>query len=444
MTDDDYPVETPRQRAVPSGRLSRLSSFGRLAGGVAGGMIGEGARRLASGERPKVSDLLLTPSNAKMVADQLAHLRGAAMKLGQMISMDAGDMLPPELAAIMSRLRDQAHHMPPGQLKTVLEAAWGKDWRTRFQRFGPSPVAAASIGQVHRAQTKDGRDLAIKVQYPGVARSIDSDVDNVTTLLRISGLIPKVLDIAPLLREAKRQLHEEADYEREGAEMERFAALLTDDPRYIVPRRDREFTTSTILAMTYIEGAPIESIESEPQAVRDEVIANLIQLVLRELFEFGHMQTDPNFANYRYQEEGGQLVLLDFGASQAIAPRVAASYRSLLGSVFAGDRDAVREGAIAAGFLGQAAADKHRALVDRMIDIVLVEVGAPDRFDFGDRAFVSVLAEMGQEMAEDRATWHLPPAAMIFVQRKISGTALLAARLKARVDIRTLSAPFLA
>ena len=441
--DDDAPADRRRQRAVPSGRLSRLGSFGKLAGGVAGGMIGEGARRLAAGERPRMSDMLLTPGNAKKVADQLAHLRGAAMKLGQMISMDAGDMLPPELAMIMARLRDQAQHMPPGQLKTVLADAWGPDWRQRFTRFGPTPVAAASIGQVHRATTKDGRDLAIKVQYPGVARSIDSDVDNVATLLRVSGLVPKSLDLSPLLSEAKTQLREEADYEREGQELERFAALLADDPRYIVPRLDAEFTMTDILAMTFVEGAPIESIEAEPQAVRDTVIGNLIELVLRELFDFGHMQTDPNFANYRYQADEGRLVLLDFGASRAIEPRVSAAYRTLLSAVFKGDRDKVREAAIDAGFLGPAAAAKHRALVDRMIDIILVEIGRPDRFDFGDRAFVSVLAEMGQDMAEDRATWHLPPADLIFAQRKISGTALLAARLKAKVDIRALAAPYL-
>ena len=177
--------------------------------------------------------------------------------------------------------------------------------------------------------------------------------------------------------------------------------------------------------------------------MRDTVIGNLIELVLRELFDFGHMQTDPNFANYRYQADEGRLVLLDFGASRAIEPRVSAAYRTLLSAVFKGDRDKVREAAIDAGFLGPAAAAKHRPLVDRMIDIILVEIGRPDRFDFGDRAFVSVLAEMGQDMAEDRATWHLPPADLIFAQRKISGTALLAARLKAKVDIRALAAPYL-
>lgn len=191
-------------RAVPKGRLSRLGSFGRLAGGVASGMVAEGARRLADGQRPRMGDLLLTPGNIGRITDQLAHLRGAAMKLGQMISMDAGDFLPPELTDILARLRDGAHHMPPPQLQQVLNVHWGKDWRRRFASFGPSPIAAASIGQVHRATTHDGRALAIKVQYPGIAESIDADVDNVATLLRVSGLLPRELDLAPLLAEAKR------------------------------------------------------------------------------------------------------------------------------------------------------------------------------------------------------------------------------------------------
>ena len=220
---------------IPSGRLSRFGQFGRLAGGVAGGMLAEGARRLAEGERPRMREMLLTPGNVARVADRLSHLRGAAMKLGQMISMDAGDMLPPELADIMARLRERAHPMPPAQLQQVLARDWGRDWRDRFARFDASPLAAASIGQVHRAITRDGRDLAIKVQYPGVADSIVADVDNVATLLRVSNLLPRGLDIAPLLAEAKRQLAEEADYRREGEQMVRFGALLAGKDDYVVP-----------------------------------------------------------------------------------------------------------------------------------------------------------------------------------------------------------------
>jgi predicted unusual protein kinase regulating ubiquinone biosynthesis (AarF/ABC1/UbiB family) len=427
-----------RGRAVPSGRLSRLGSFGRLAGGVAGGMVAEGARRLVSGERPRMRDMLLTPGNVSRVADQLAHLRGAAMKLGQMISMDAGDLLPPELAQIMGRLRERGYRMPPAQLQSVLAKQWGRDWRTRFARFEPSPIAAASIGQVHRATTKGGRLLAIKVQYPGVAESIDADVDNVATLLRVSGVLPQALDIRPLLEEAKRQLKEEADYLREGEQMGRFAALLADSPEFVVPTLDTEFTTSRVLAMSFIEGVAIETLAEAPQETRDATMQLLMRLVLRELFEFGAMQTDPNFANYRYQPETGRLVLLDFGAARPVAPTTTQAYRGLLEAGLSGETARVKQAAIAAGIVTADMAQRHGATLDRMIGVILGELNKPGAFDFGDRAFVGVLREDGMAVASDRAAWHLPPADMLFVQRKISGTALLAARLKARVDVRSL------
>jgi predicted unusual protein kinase regulating ubiquinone biosynthesis (AarF/ABC1/UbiB family) len=433
---DDKPDD--RGRAVPSGRLSRLGSFGRLASGVAGGMMAEGARRLASGERPRMRDMLLTPGNVIRVADQLAHLRGAAMKLGQMISMDAGDMLPPELAQIMGRLRENAYRMPPAQLNQVLGAQWGKDWRTRFARFEPSPIAAASIGQVHRATTHDGRLLAIKVQYPGVAESIDADVDNVATLLRVSGLLPHGLDIQPLLQEAKQQLREEADYVREGEQMVRFAALLADAPQFIVPTLDPEFTSSRVLAMSFIEGVPVETLVDAPQETRDRVMSTLIDLVLRELLEFGAMQTDPNFANYRYQPDSGRIVLLDFGAARRVAAVTSASYRGLLLAGLLGDPDRLKQAAIAANILTNSMTERHGTVLDRMLDVIVGEFNRPGPFDFGDRGFVGLLREDGIAVANDRAAWHLPPADMLFVQRKISGTALLAARLKARVDVRAL------
>lgn len=425
-----------RSRGIPSGRLSRLGVFGKIAGGVAGGVVAEGARRLAAGERPQMSDLLLTPGNITRVTEQLSHLRGAAMKLGQMISMDAGDILPPELSAILGRLRDRAHHMPPQQLQLVLAKHWGKDWRRRFARFGATPIAAASIGQVHKVETHDGRTLAIKVQYPGVRASIDSDVDNVATLLRMTGMMPKEIDIAPLLVEAKRQLHEEADYTREGQQMQRFAALLADDPDFVVPVLDAEFTSGEVLAMSFVEGTAIENLVDAPQEERDRVMTALIRLVLRELFDFSLMQTDPNFANFRYQRDSGKLVLLDFGATRDVTPATAAGYRGLLTAGLNGDRDAVRVAAVAAGFLGEQTIARHPALIDRMIAVIIEEMNRPGAFDFGDRAFVNVLRDQGIEIGQDRAAWHMPPIEMLFAQRKISGTALLAARLKAKVDVR--------
>ncbi|MGB3165415.1 MAG: AarF/ABC1/UbiB kinase family protein, partial [Alteraurantiacibacter sp.] len=359
------------------------------------------------------------------------------------ISMDAGDMLPPELAAILARVREQADRMPPKQLRDMLDADWGTGWLGRFSHFNPRPIAAASIGQVHKATTKDGRELAIKVQYPGVKESIDADIDNVATLLRVSGVLPKELDIAPLLAEAKRQLHEEADYAREGKQMMLYRDRMASDDTFVVPAIAQNFSTGRVLAMDYIPGHPVEEQEDAPQEERDRVAAAIIALVLRELFEFGVMQTDPNFGNYRYQPESGKLVLLDFGATRAVEPWVAASYRRLLAAGMAQDREAVRLAALGAGFVAAGVVTNHSERFDRMIDVILAEMHKPGPFDFGDRAFVSALRDEGMAMAQDKATWHIPPVETLFVQRKISGTALLAARLKARVDVRALVRPYI-
>lgn len=424
-----------RYRKVPSARLSRLASFGQLAGGIAGGVLAEGARKLASGERPRLSDLLLTPANATRVTEQLSKLRGAAMKLGQMISMDAGDVLPPELTDILARLRDAAHYMPPAQLNKVLIAEWGPDWRRRFKHFEARPIAAASIGQVHRATLPDGTLLAIKVQYPGVAESIDADVDNVASLLRISNLLPSTLDIAPLLTEAKRQLHEEADYVREAEQMLRYRQLLSGEEAFLIPAPYPEYSGKRILAMDFVPGQSIETLQSESQAVRDRTMGGLLDLVLRELFEFGFMQTDPNFANYRWQPESGRIVLLDFGAARAVPKKTVASYRRLMLAGLAQDHDALRDALIEIGFVSPVTLQRHRPALDGMIDILMAHLGRPGLFDFADRSFVDRVRGHAETIIADKAAWHVPPADTLFVQRKVSGTALLAIRMQARLPL---------
>ncbi len=446
MADDtkDNPSENPREdrsreRAVPSGRLARFGTFGRLVGGVAGGMAAEGARRLTSGEKISTRDLILTPGNVRRMTDRLSHLRGAAMKMGQMISLDAGDFLPPELSDILATLRDQANFMPTKQLDTVLRAEWGADWRKQFKWFNPRPIAAASIGQVHKALTRDGQELAIKVQYPGVAKSIDSDVDNVMTLLKVAGFAPPELEIEKLLAVAKQQLREEADYEREGAQMELYREKLADTPGFVVPRLNRELTRGSILAMSFEDGVSIEKLSDEPDERRDEIYGRLLRLVARELFEFGVMQTDPNFANFRYRPATGEIILLDFGACRPVDPVVSNGYRDMLIAGLQGNREEVRDATERAGFMQPIVFEKHPERVYKMIDIVINEMREDAPFDFGDRGFVPLLREEGFAIAQDKDTWAFPPIETLFVQRKVSGTALLGARLKAKVNVRRIS-----
>lgn len=420
--------------AVPRGRVARFARFGALAGGIAGRAAVDGVRRLAAGERPDAASLLLTPGNVRRVTEQLAQLRGAAMKMGQLISMDSGDFLPAELGEIMARLCSDAQAMPPKQLKAVLDRNWGAGWLAKFARFDVRPIAAASIGQVHRATLKDGRELAVKVQYPGVRDSIDSDVDNVATLMRLSGLVPAALEVAPMLAEAKRQLHEEADYAREAECLARFGALLVGADAFVVPGLVPALSTRDVLAMDYAAGQPVEALVEAPQDVRDRVMTQLIGLVFRELFEFRLMQTDPNFANYRW--DGARIVLLDFGATRAISAEVSDRYRRLMAAGLAGDRAAARTAAVEIGFFGAGAGVAQQDRIMDLFEAAFGQVSADGMFDFAGTDMAARLKDDGLALAQDRDFWHLPPVDTLFLQRKFGGVFLLGVRLKARVDVR--------
>jgi len=424
--------------AVPTSRAARLLRFGGMASGIAGSVAVVGLRALASGKRPDLAQLLLTPANTWRLTDGLSNLRGAALKLGQMLSMDIGLVLPDELTLILGRLRDDARHMPPKQLQTVLDAEWGTDWYGRFARFDVRPFAAASIGQVHRAVTRDGQDLAIKVQYPGVRASIDSDLDNVATLMRVPGLLPRGVDISPLLIEAKRQLHAEADYLAEAQHLARFGALLEGSDIFALPTLHADLCTPQVLAMSFMESAPLDSLVDAPQPVRDRVAAALIDLVLRELFVFGAMQTDPNLANYRHDPRTGRIVLLDFGAVQPIAPELVADFRALARVALDGGAAETREAMLRIGYFGPATARHHQDLIMSMFNAAMAPLRQETPFDFGSSDLLERLRDMGRSIGNDREIAHVPPAATLFLHRKIGGMYLMAARLRARIALRPI------
>ena len=434
LNPDDGDTSHPEAMAVPSGRGSRLVRLGWMATGIAGGMLAEGARQLAQGNRPKVKDLLLTPANARRMADQLAKLRGAAMKVGQLLSMESGDLLPPVLSDILARLRSDARAMPKAQIKAVLEASWGKGWEAQFSHFSFAPLAAASIGQVHRAQTRDGRDLAIKIQYPGVRESIDSDVDSVAGLLRLSGLLPKNMDIKPLLRDAKQQLHDESDYLKEGGFLKRYRDLLADAPAFALPKLHADLTTQGVLAMDYMAGVPIESLVDAPQAVRNRVMDLLFDLLLREVFEFRLVQTDPNFANYRYDPATGQLILLDFGATRVYKAAMANHFKQLVKGAMLQDRAAMRAACLAIGYFEESTQDRH---VQAVLDIgaqALEPFSRKDGYDFGTSDLPERIRSGVIALGMDREFWTVPPTEAMLLERKFGGLYLLAIRLKAQVN----------
>jgi len=418
----------------------------RAAGEFALGGAAEGVRRLVAG-RSAVGEAsaFLSVDSARRLAARLARLRGGAMKLGQMMSLQGADLLPPEFAQALAPLRAQAAPMPRAQLRRALGREYGRGWERRFAHFDDEPIAAASIGQVHRARAADGRELALKIQYPGVARSIRSDVENLAAMLQLLRLLPHEVDVPAIAAEAARQLGQEADYLAEADFLERFATLVADEPRLVVPRVHRDLTTARILAMDYMEGEPLETLADDgvPQATRDAIGTLLERLMLRELFEFRVMQTDPNFANYLWQPASGKLVLLDFGSSVAFEPAFVRNYARISRAVIDGDR---REVARLAAAIGYAAPGDPPALLDATTDVIMLvcePLRHAGRYDFTESDLPSRARSLGIDLGIRQGLLRTPPPETLFLHRKLVGSFLTLAHIRARVDARALALPLL-
>lgn len=430
-----------RFSSVPRSRLSRFAQLGSLAGKVAGNVIAEGSKHWIRGKNPGLQQLLISPANARDLADKLSKMRGAAMKVGQMISMDTGGIIPKELATLLEKLRADADRMPPSQLMAVLEKEWGTGWDEKFSRFSFEPSAAASIGQVHKAVLASGETVAVKVQYPGVRESIDSDIRNVQGLLKMSGLLPKDLDLEPIIEEARIQLHREADYRLEGEYLQQYGELVNGnlgEAGFVVPGYFESHSTDSILCMSWQEGVPLEeALRTHPQW-SDQIMAKLFELFFSELFVFKAVQTDPNLANYLLDTESQRIVLLDLGALRFYDDEFVARYRNALIAARDQNREQLNQALQELGFF---ASRKQSANQDVILDIFIL-AAEPLRFDgryhFGRSDLAQRIHQRGLEVSSNPDAWHTPPPEVLFLHRKMAGLYLMAARLNAQVDVATL------
>ncbi len=432
--------------AVPSGRSARFLKVARMAAGVAGGFVAEGSRQLAKGKRPQWQEMLLTPQNAKRVTQRLSEMRGAAMKLGQMLSMESDSLLPPALAEILGNLRENATTMPETQLQQSLVAALGEDWEQRFDLFEREPLAAASIGQVHQAELS-GQALAVKVQYPGVSKSIDSDVDNIASLLNMTRLIPEHVELDGILEDTKQQLHEEADYLREARFLAEFRQKLEGDPRYLVPEYYAELSGKTVLTMSLVDGYPIEKLSEVSSDTRDQAMHSLFELMFNELFDWRMMQTDPNFANYRWQLDQNddalqaRIVLLDFGATRTFKKGFVANYRKLVKAIIEGSDEELLNAAKAIGYAVDGTSDAYQRLLLDIFYLALEPIRFDEDYSFKEAQLPRRVAELAQKHGGSKDFWQTPPTDALYLHRKIGGMFMLAERLNSTVNLHSLIKP---
>lgn len=430
------------EKPIPSSRISRFLKVGSMAGAITGNVIKNGVGAALKAQRPSAKNTLLNLNNAKTITKHLAQMRGAAMKLGQMLSMDAGELLPPEWEPILALLREQANSMPNAQLQQVLKANWGENWQAHFSEFSFAPIAAASIGQVHKGVLKSGETVAVKVQYPGVAQSIDSDIDNVAGLLSMTRLIPKGLDIKGILEQAKEQLKQEADYESELRYLQHYKSLLAGDERYIVPKVHTHLSNQHILCMEFIEARPMAELAYETRATKTTILENLFDLVFKELFVFRFTQSDPNYANFLFNDTSKQLVLLDFGACRTISEHASQGYFDLAKAMQAQNSEDILTSLIKLGLLNAATPQDAKEIVVQAC-LTASEALQSEQYNFKAAQIVQRLQQQTMGLISEKNAIASPNFDVALINRKVSGTVLLANKMNVDLSLQGLLAGYI-
>ena len=350
-------------------------------------------------------------------------------------------MLPEPINQILQRVQDNADYMPPSQRNQVLSSNLGTEWRDLFSTFDEQPIAAASIGQVHKATLKSSSSsVAVKVQYPGVASSISSDLSNLSLLLTASRLLPKGLFLEKTIANARIELAWECDYIREARCANKFVELLsseTDQEIFTVPKIHDEASGAQVLTADFMTGTGVTKIGPRlSQSQRDRIGTQILRLCLRELCDFAFMQTDPNWTNFLFNPTTNKLELLDFGAAREYPQKFIAPYIRTLRAASRGDRDTIYQLSIELGYL---TGHESKAMANAHINSVLTLAepftdDAPEVYDFRDQTITDRVRSFIPTMLRERLA--PPPEETYSLHRKLSGAFLLLAKLGSRVPCK--------
>jgi len=425
-------------KGIPTGLWSRSRSVLALAAGIAGHELKHKVRtRIASAEKLGLSELRTRVEQAKLVAESLGRLKGAFMKGGQLLSIDASELLPPEAMEILATLQGQAEAVDFAIIQGVLEEELGVDGLQALSELESRPAASASIGQVHRARAF-GMPVAVKVQYPGIAASIDADVALLERLasswLALTG---REIDLAGTFEELRTILHLEADYVRERAYLDRYGALVARDVRFEVPRSVPSLSTSKVLTMSWANGMPLGDWVrgAPPRAERVAFASAVLDLYCMEFFQWGVVQTDPNFGNFLIRAEEQTIVLLDFGATVEYDADFRARYVALLRAVGTGDPGRIVDAGVAFELI-----DPRESLDTRGLFVEML-MSAAEPFQQCGTPFVFRSADYAARSQDvvKRFTKSLrfspPPRRLIFLHRKLGGLFQLLKRLDVELDL---------
>ena len=379
---------------------------------------------LFSVKRPDLKSALISKKNVTATVDTLKNLRGAAMKFGQLLSLDETVILSPDLAAIFAQLQSSGYSMTPSQLKKVLNHNWGDDWLKHFKYFDVRPFAAASIGQVHKATLKSGEVVAIKVQFPGVKQSIDSDLATLKFIMKTSGMLPENFPLEHYLSQCGDLLKRETNYELEAENINLFSGFLNGSKVIHVPQVYNELSTDQTLTMSFLEGRELSNIMEFDQSARDEISLNLIELLFNEIFNFKMVQTDPNLANFLLTRGGKSICILDFGACCRVSEDTYRLYKELLSVALSLDLNCIKSFLQEKNFIPQETSMAGTKFLENIISVTINELSKDETFDFQKSKVFQLIVQENLNLYFDLIPSSVLGSDFIFIQRKIFGLIL--------------------
>lgn len=387
------------------------------------------------------------------LANELGKLKGSVVKVGQIMALYGEHVLPEEVTDAFRTLEEQTHALSWSAIEPLLKQELG----SLYNEFTieKEPLGAASLAQVHRAVHKpDGEEVCLKVQYPGVAESIDSDLGSIVSLLKLTRMVSVNRQFEEWLGEVRKLMAFEVDYVREAEMTNRFAALLAKDDRFIVPRIYSRFTTPRLLVSSYESGVAVSdaSVLQIPQPERNRLGRAFLELFIAELFEWGDMQTDPNFGNYRIQQQADgshAIVLLDFGAVLHYDEEFLSPVKSMVLGACHNDYPRIRQAAIDFGMMKEEyPEDVHRdfsglcqLLVEpftyRHHEVPPTAVNGQGEYCFA-RSDLPVRAAKYAAKSALSKYFAIPPKEFAFLSRKLLGVYSFISALQSEFDPQDL------
>lgn len=396
------------------------------------------------------SDLQSRLEQAALLTETLTQLKGAALKAGQLISLELADYFPPEALEILGQLQNKATAAPFSQIEKTIQQELGAQRLEVFTSIDQNPLASASIAQIHRAQLK-GQNVVLKVQHEGVSDSIESDIK---LLKKISSafcrLTQRDMDLSPVFSELRDVLVQEIDFEKEALFLQSYQKNIETRPefegRYKTPMVLADYSTKKVLTMTWEEGETIPQwlLKNPPLAQKEQLAHLILNLFCHEFFSWGLVQTDPNFSNFLVKEKAGEisLVLLDFGSTRTYDQSMIREYVALLKALEDGSPQKILAEAISFGLIDPREPDEAKALFIQMMSIAVEPFRVSGAFDpSSDEPFNFASSDYSKKsqgvVFEFMKTlkYSPPPHRILFLHRKLGGIFALLKRMDVRIKI---------